>query len=109
MTRRRNASLAALGPAGRLSDHGANTGVRLPGGPLKLTTMKQQSERRTEQAVTLLLQTLVRNFEDTNVVLEEFEETHDDEECFKSKVYQALVGANYALKQGIERINKHIK
>lgn len=70
--------------------------------------MKQQSERKTEQAVTLLLQTLSRNFEDTNIILEEFEETHDDEECFKSKVYQALTGANYALKQGIDRINKQL-
>ena len=105
MNRRRNASPAALGPAGRLSDHGANTGVRLPGGSPKSTMMKQNSERRTERAVTLLLQTLARNLEDTGIILDEFEATHDEYESDQSKQYSALVAGHFALKEAIERIN----
>lgn len=90
---------------------GAGKGVRFPFLPLKRENrkeMKEKSEERTAAAVKLLLEVFDRNFEDSNIILEEFEETHDDEECFKSKEYQALVGANYALKQGIDRIIKHL-
>ncbi len=66
--------------------------------------MKQESERRTEQAVVLLLQTLARNFNDTGVILDEFEATHDEYESDQSKQYSALVAGHFALKEAIDKI-----
>ncbi len=70
--------------------------------------MKQQSEQRTEQAVALLLQTLMRNINDTGIILDEFEATHDDSELCDSKLYNALVAGHNALKDAIETINKQL-
>lgn len=70
--------------------------------------MKQQSERRTEQAVTLLLQTLTRNLDDTGIVLDEFEAAHNDAELCYSKPYNALVTGHFAMKEAIEKINSQL-
>lgn len=70
--------------------------------------MKQQSERRTELAVTLLLQTLARNLEDTGEVLDEYEATHNEVELCDSKPYNALVAGHFAMKEAIERINNQL-
>lgn len=70
--------------------------------------MKQQSERRTELAVTLLLQTLARNVNDTGIILDEFETSHDDGELCDSKPYNALVAGHFAMKEAIERINNQL-
>lgn len=70
--------------------------------------MKQQSERRTEQAVTLLLQTLTRNLDDTGIILDEFEATHDDAELCDSKQYNALLAGHFAMKEAVEIINNQL-
>lgn len=70
--------------------------------------MKQHSEKRTETAVKLLMQTLTRNFYDTGIVLDEFEATHDDWECDQSKQYAALVAGHFALKEALETINNRL-
>lgn len=70
--------------------------------------MKQESERRTERAVTLLLQTLARNLEDTGAILDEFEATHDEYESDQSKPYSALVAGHFALKEAIDKINRQL-
>lgn len=70
--------------------------------------MKQHSEKRTEAAVKLLMQTLTRNFYDTGIVLDEFEATHDDWECDQSKQYAALVAGHFALKDAIETMNNRL-
>lgn len=69
---------------------------------------KQHSEKRTEETVRLLLQTLTRNYEDVGLILEEFEETHDDYECDQSKQYAALVAGHFAIEEAIERIKNQI-
>lgn len=71
--------------------------------------MKQQSEKRTEVAVRLLIETLTQNLNDTETVLDEFEATHNDWECSQSKEYAALVAGHFALKAAIERINNQLK
>ena len=70
--------------------------------------MKQQSEKRIEMAVELLLKSLARNFTDTGRILDEFEATHDDNECDQSKQYAALVAGHFALEEAIERINDQL-
>lgn len=70
--------------------------------------MKQQSERRTEHAVTLLLQTLTHNFNDTGIILDEFEASHDDAELCYSKPYNALVAGHFSMKDAIEKINSQL-
>lgn len=70
--------------------------------------MKQHSEKRTEAAVKLLVETLTRNFYDTGIVLDEFEATHDDWECEQSKQYDALVAGHFALKEALEKINNRL-
>ena len=70
--------------------------------------MKQQSERRTEQAVTLLLQTLTHNINDTGIILDEFEANHDDAELCYSKSYNAIVAGHFAMKEAIEKINSQL-
>lgn len=70
--------------------------------------MKQHSEKRTETAVKLLMQTLTRNFYDTGIVLDEFEATHNDWECDQSKQYAALVAGHFALKEALETINNRL-
>jgi len=70
--------------------------------------MKQQSERRTEQAVTLLLQTLTHNFNDTGIILDEFEATHNDAELCCSKTYNALVAGHFAMEDAIDKINHQL-
>ncbi len=70
--------------------------------------MKQYSEKRTETAVKLLIKTLTRNFNDTGIILDEFEETHDDLECDQSKQYAALVAGHFALKEALETINNRL-
>lgn len=80
-----------------------------PASPTKQKkTMKQQSELRTEQAVTLLLQTLAHNINDTGIILDEFEATHDDAELCYSKPYNSLVAGHFAMKEAIERINNQL-
>ena len=54
----------------------------------------------------MLLQTLTRNYEDVGVILDEFEETHDDYEKYKSKYYQALGAGYFFLQRGIEKMNR---
>ncbi len=39
----------------------------------------------TGNAVRVLLQTLTRNWYDTGIILDEFEATHNDLECDRSK------------------------
>ena len=70
--------------------------------------MKQYSEKRTETAVKLLIKTLTRNFNDTGIILDEFEATHDDWECDQSKQYAALVAGHFALKEAIDEINNRL-
>lgn len=70
--------------------------------------MKQQSERRTERAVTLLLQTLMRNLDDTGIILDEFEATHNDAELCCSRPYNALVTGHFAMEETIEKINSQL-
>lgn len=70
--------------------------------------MKQLSEKRTEVAVKLLIETLIQNLNDTGIVLDEFEATHNDWECDQSKQYAALVAGHFALKDAIDRINKQL-
>ena len=70
--------------------------------------MKHHSEKRTEVAVELLLDTLHRNLNDTGTILDEFEATHDDKECEQSKQYAALVAGHFALKEAIERIKNQL-
>ena len=72
------------------------------------STMKQQSEQRTEQAVALLLQTLTRNADDTGIILDEFEAAHDEAELCGSRQYNALVAGHFAMKEAIERINRQL-
>ena len=68
--------------------------------------MKQHSEKRTEEAVRLLLKTFEQNVTDTDSILKEFEATHNDYECDKSVWYEALVTGHYAMKEAIDAINK---
>lgn len=70
--------------------------------------MKQYSEKITETAIKLLIETLTQNFNDTGKILDEFEATHDDWECYKSKQYNALVAGHFALKNAIDRIEKQL-
>ncbi|RXE74685.1 hypothetical protein [uncultured Muribaculum sp.] len=70
--------------------------------------MKQHSEKRTEVAVKLLMETLTQNLNDTGVVLDEFEATHNDWECDQSKQYAALVAGHFALKEAIDEINNRL-
>lgn len=70
--------------------------------------MKQHSEKRTEVAVKLLIESLTQNFNDTGIVLDEFEATHDDWECDQSKQYAALVAGHFALKEAIDEINNRL-
>ncbi len=99
----------------QLAEHPAvtnPTGIVLgssPSPPSKFQTdMKQHSEKRTEAAVKLLIQTLTRNFYDTGIVLDEFEATHNDWECDQSKQYAALVAGHFALKDALEKINNRL-
>jgi hypothetical protein len=91
-----------------VSDHGASIGVRFPDRPLKIQTMKQHSEQRTERAVGLLLQTLEQNVADTGTILDEFEVTHDDYELCHSKQYGALNAGYFAMKDAIDKINNQL-
>lgn len=70
--------------------------------------MKQHSEKRTEVAVRLLIETLTRNIYDTGIVLDEFEAVHDDRECDQSKQYAALVAGHFALKDALDKINNQL-
>ena len=70
--------------------------------------MKQHSEKRTEEGVRILLQTLTRNWHDTGIVLDEFEATHNEWECDQSKQYAALVAGHFALKAAIDKINNQL-
>ena len=70
--------------------------------------MKQYSEKRTEVAVKLLIESLTQNFNDTGIVLDEFEATHDDWECDQSKQYAALVAGHFALKEVLDTINNRL-
>lgn len=70
--------------------------------------MKQHSEKRTEVAVKLLIETLTQNLNDAGVVLDEFEATHNDWECDQSKQYSALVAGHFALKEAIDEINNRL-
>lgn len=70
--------------------------------------MKQHSEKRTEIAVKLLIETLTQNLNDTGIILSEFEATHNDWECDQSKQYAALVAGHFALKEAIDEINNRL-
>lgn len=70
--------------------------------------MKQHSEKRTEVAVKLLIESLTQNFNDTGIILYEFEASHDDWECDQSKQYAALVAGHFALKDALEKINNRL-
>ena len=70
--------------------------------------MKQHSEKRTEVAVKLLIESLTQNFNDTGIILDEFEASHDDWECDQSKQYAALVAGHFALKETLETINNRL-
>ena len=70
--------------------------------------MKQHSEKRTEVAVKLLIENLTQNLNDTGIVLDEFEETHNDWECDQSKQYAALVAGYVALTEALEKINNQL-
>ena len=70
---------------------------------------KQNSEKRTEAAVGLLLKTLEQNVADTDIILKEFETTHTEYERDKSKTYDALVAGHFALKDAIDSINNRLK
>lgn len=67
--------------------------------------MKQESERRADQAIKVLLQALTHNYYDTGVILDEYEATHNDAELCYSKQYNALVAGHFALKEAIDKIN----
>lgn len=68
--------------------------------------MKQATDSRVIEALKQLITTLQRNFEDTGTVLSDFENSHDESECDKSRHYAALVAGHFALKSTIEEINK---
>lgn len=70
--------------------------------------MKQHSEKRTEVAVKLLIETLTQNLNDTGAVLDEFEATHNDWECDQSKQYATLVAGHFALKDALETMNNQL-
>ncbi len=70
--------------------------------------MKQHSEKRTEVAVKLLIESLTQNFNDTGIVLDEFEATHNDWECNQSKQYAALVAGHFALEEALDTINNRL-
>lgn len=70
--------------------------------------MKQHSEKRTEVAVKLLVENLTQAFNDTGIILDEFEATHNDRECELSKQYAALVAGHFALKEALEKINNRL-
>ncbi len=70
--------------------------------------MKQHSEKRTEVAVKLLIESLTQNFNDTGIILDEFEASHDDWESDQSKQYAALVAGHFALKDALEKINNRL-
>lgn len=70
--------------------------------------MKQHSEKRTEVAVKLLVENLTQAFNDTGIILDEFEATHNDRECEQSKQYAALVAGHFALKEALEKINNQL-
>ena len=70
--------------------------------------MKQHSEKRTEVAVKLLIESLTQNFNDTGIILDEFEATHNDWECDQSKQYAALVAGHFALTEALDRINNRL-
>ncbi len=70
--------------------------------------MKQHSEKRTEVAVKLLIETLTQNLNDTGTILDDFEATHNDWECDQSKQYAALVAGHFALKEAIDEINNRL-
>ena len=71
--------------------------------------MKQHSEKRTEVAVKLLIESLTQNFNDAGIILDEFEASHDDWECDQSKQYAALVAGHFALKDALEKINNRLE
>ena len=70
--------------------------------------MKQHSEKRTEVAVKLLIESLTQNFNDSGIVLDEFEATHNDWECNQSKQYAALVAGHFALEEALDTINNRL-
>lgn len=71
--------------------------------------MKQHSEERTGHAVKQLLQTLEQNIADTDRILTEFEETHDDGEISRSRQYNALLAGQQAMRHAINKINNQLK
>lgn len=70
--------------------------------------MKKTSERQADTAIRQLLQTLTRNWEDTGVILDNYEATHSDYELCYSREYNALNAAHFALKETIDKINKQL-
>lgn len=70
--------------------------------------MKLHTEKRTEVAVKLLIETLTLNFNNTGLILDEFEATHNDWECNHSKQYAALVAGHFALEEALEMINNRL-
>lgn len=72
--------------------------------------MKQQTERRTEAALRMLLENFSRNIDDAGQIIEEYESAHSESECAESRQYQALVGCRDSMKRTIDetinRLNK---
>lgn len=86
-----------------LQNRGSGRGLRKD-----MEEMKEHSERRTERAVRLLLEALTRNWYDTGIILDEYEASHDDRECGRSRQYAALVAGHFALKEAMDKINDEL-
>ncbi len=67
--------------------------------------MKKYTEKRVEESVRTLLQTLTRCLNDSGIVMDEYELVHNDREMEESRHYDALVAGHFALKEAIEKIN----
>ena len=60
--------------------------------------MKQQSERRAENALREVVKTVETNVRDLGIILDEYEQSHTREELESSATYEALVKIYFAMK-----------
>ena len=72
-------------------------------------TDKRETEQRAVEAVKQLLHVLKRNFVDTGIILDQFEETHSESELEESKHYGALVAGYFGLGEVIDKIKDILK
>lgn len=56
----------------------------------------------------LLLQIMEQNVADVEIILDEFEATHDDYELCHSRQYGALNAGYFAMKDAIDKINNQL-